>query len=129
MFLRTDSDIVSIQKDEEMMLEILLKKDPVSRVVITKKFQTLSNLVAFLGGFSKGVAILLFACVFPVREVLYYRKLINYMFSVCFTDDQIQTAMNIFGSSNSNGNGKDKKNKEEITLHDEPQLKRTETTK
>lgn len=38
MFLRTESDIVSIQKDEEMMLELVLKKDPVSRVVITKKF-------------------------------------------------------------------------------------------
>jgi hypothetical protein len=38
MFLRTEKDIVSINKDEEVMLELRLKKDAVSRVIITKKF-------------------------------------------------------------------------------------------
>ena len=77
---------MSINKDEEVMLELRLKKDAVSRVIITKKFQTLSDLVAFIGGFSKGITILLLMLVLPVREVLFYRKLINYMFSVCVNE-------------------------------------------
>ena len=86
MFLRTEKDIVSINKDEEVMLELRLKKDAVSRVIINKKFKTLSDIVAYIGGFSKGITILLLLMVVPVREVLYYRKLINYMFSVCLNE-------------------------------------------
>jgi hypothetical protein len=52
--------------------------------------------VAFLGGFSKGITILLLIIVLPVREVLFYRKLINYMFSVCYKETQLATAMQIF---------------------------------
>ena len=105
MYLRTDIDIVAINKEEEQMLEISLTKDLVSKIVITKNFQTLTKLVAFIGGFSKGITILLLILVLPVREVLYYRKLINYMFSVCLNESQIQTALTLFQG------GKNKKNK------------------
>ena len=98
MFLRNDMDIVSINKDEEIMLELRLKHDRVSRVIITKNFKTLSDLVAFLGGFSKGVTILLLIIVLPVREISYYRKLINHMFSVCHNEEQITAAIKIFGN-------------------------------
>ena len=47
--------------------------------------------------------------VLPVREVLYYRKLINYMFSVCVNEWQIQTAMDIYM------NDKDKNSKKKFT--------------
>lgn len=98
IFLRTDLDIVSINKDEENMLELRLEHDMASKVMITKKFQSLSDLVAFLGGYSQGIMMLLLIIVFPVREISYYRKLINSMFSVCLDEYQLETAIKIFGA-------------------------------
>lgn len=98
IFLRTDVDIVSINKEEENMLELRLMQDEASKVVIMKKFQSISDLLAFLGGYSQGMMILLLIFVFPVREISYYRKLINSMFSVCQNQKQLETAVKIFAA-------------------------------
>ena len=68
-------------------------------MIITKKFQTLLNVMAFIGGISKGVSMILLIFVFPVREVLYYRKLMNHMFRVCCEQDQISLAMKMIINS------------------------------
>lgn len=55
----------------------------------------MSNVLSFIGGLSKGIGILMLMCVIPVREILYYKQLINEMFSVCSNDDQIDLAFQI----------------------------------
>lgn len=67
------------------LLDLQLSLDRGNIVRITLQYQSLSDLIAFLGGLSKGLGLLLFVLVFPIREIQYYRKLINSMFSVCMT--------------------------------------------
>ena len=95
MFLQNIQEIVSVDKSDPIILELRLDLDDVSMVSITKTYKSLLDLCAFLGGFSKGVGIILLILVFPVREVLFYRKLMNHMFSVCLDKSQIQIAMSL----------------------------------
>lgn len=109
IYLRTELDIVSINKENENMLELNLKHDDTSKVVITKEFQSLSDLLAYLGGYSQGMMILMLILVFPVREISYYRKLINAMFSVCLNQRQLELAIKIFGSGDDDNSDDSKK--------------------
>lgn len=77
------------------LLDLQLSLDRGNIVRITLQYQSLSDLIAFLGGLSKGLGLLLFVLVFPIREIQYYRKLINSMFSVCMTPNQINTALSL----------------------------------
>lgn len=85
IFLREENDFVPTVKDDPVLMELNLKTDLSSVVKIKMKYQSISDLIAFLGGFSKGLSLFLFILVFPIREIKYYRKLINSMFSVCMT--------------------------------------------
>jgi hypothetical protein len=85
IFLREENDFIPSTDDDPVLMELNLKTDLSSIVKIRMKYQSISDLVAFLGGFSKGLSLFLFVLVFPFREIKYYRKLINSMFSVCMT--------------------------------------------
>ena len=74
--------------------------DKYSKVVITKKYKSLLALLAFLGGFSKGLSLILFFLVFPVREILFMKKLINHMFNICLDPDQIDAAVEMMWQDN-----------------------------
>lgn len=50
------------------------------------------QIVSFLGGLFKGISVFLFVLLWPFREIMYYKKLINNMFSVCTTEDDLQKA-------------------------------------
>ena len=50
------------------------------------------EVVSFLGGLFKGISVCLFVFLWPFREIMYYKKLINSMFSVCTTEEDLQTA-------------------------------------
>lgn len=76
-------------------MEIRLKIDQSKNTIIQIQNSSLFSMVAMFGGFSKGFTLLLFFFVFPIREIKYYRQLINSMFSVCMTPEQVETAMKI----------------------------------
>ena len=95
LFSRYDQNIVSLGKYDSMMLELNLKIETTEQVLITKKFTSLLDLCAFLGGFSKGIGLILMVMVIPVREVLFYRKLMNHMFSICINREQLKVALSL----------------------------------
>ena len=47
------------------------------------------------GGLSKAITLFILILVIPIREVLYYRKLMNKTFNICVNSDQVKTAMEI----------------------------------
>jgi hypothetical protein len=99
MYLRNEEQLLST-KTEKTLLELRLEIDKNSEVFITKSFQSLSHLLSFVGGFSQGISLLLLICVFPVREVLYYKKLINEMFNVCVNEEQFDLAIEMISREN-----------------------------
>ena len=101
MFLRNEEQLVSI-KPQKHFLELRLEMDKISEVLITKKYKSLSNILAFIGGFSKGISILLMLFVFPVREVIYYKRLINAMFNVCLNEHQLDLAYKMLSVGHAN---------------------------
>lgn len=89
---REDKDIFEIGANENLiLLEYLL--DMNNRISVTVLFGSIVNSMAFLGGLFKGLSSLFFVIVMPFREILYYKKMINSMFSVCEEIDLIDVAM------------------------------------
>ena len=86
IYLREEADFEPrILDSDPVLLEVYFKTDLSSIATIKLQYLSLFSTVAMFGGFSKGLTLLLFFCVFPIREVKYYRQLINSMFSVCMT--------------------------------------------
>ena len=94
IYLRDENDIVS-NEPEEVMLEVDIKTDMDSIVYIEKIYKSIFDAISFIGGLSKGLGVLFAGMVFPFREILYYSKLINSMFSVCSTPSQVETALEL----------------------------------
>lgn len=93
MFLTNHEQIISTFKDDPDLMILELEIDKNSFVEVEKKFKSIVNLLAFIGGLSKGIIILMLICVFPVREIIYYKKLINHMFNVCLDEKQADLAL------------------------------------
>ena len=98
MLIRNQDEILSVGR-EGPLLSLRMKIDKTSKIVITKTFKSYADAVAFIGGFSKSIGLFLFIFVWPVREVLFYKKLINEMFSVCVDKKQCKTALEMVRKS------------------------------
>jgi hypothetical protein len=61
--------------------------DVTKTIKIKLQYSSLINLVATFGGLAKGLTLMIFFLVYPIREIKYYRQLINSMFSVCLTPE------------------------------------------
>lgn len=98
MYLRNDIEIVSTIR-EHIFLELTITIDQFSKILINKELVTMVNVLATFGGLSKSLAILFLILVFPVREVLYYQRLINDTFNICVDQFQLETAIEIMTKS------------------------------
>jgi hypothetical protein len=58
-------------------------------------YKNVFTILGKLGGFMNGILLLMFLIVYPIREVLYYRKLINEMFTVCLTPEDFKKTMGV----------------------------------
>ena len=94
VYQRSQEQILSLNPKEKI-LEISIELDRISKALIIKKYKTILDLLAYMGGFSKGIAMVLMVLVIPVREVLYAKKLINHMFNICLTEEQINSAVKV----------------------------------
>lgn len=121
MMLRNEEKIISFKKGKNIAT-LRLKIDGYSKVVITKTFKSYSDAIAFMGGFSKSISIFLMILVWPVREVLFYKKLLNQMFSVCVDKKQVYEAFNIMVRGR-----KQQMNNWDGETNDDPQFRESKT--
>ena len=91
-FLSDEQEITSSYREGEI-LHLSLRMDRNSQVLIKKRYKSIFRLFAYIGGLYKGIAIFFGILVFPVREVLYYKNLINNMFNVCLDQKQKEIAL------------------------------------
>lgn len=98
---RKSTEVLSVRKSNpgESFASVHIELDKTNKVIVTKEFQNLFTLFAMFGGLSKGITLLLFICVFPVREMMYYRKLMNETFNVCTDKEQLTSALEIMMDS------------------------------
>lgn len=80
---------------EPILGKFYLKLDQTKKIFIKKKFKYVLTILGKMGGLTQGLLILLFIIVYPVREVLYYRKLINENFHVCVKRSDVREAMGL----------------------------------
>lgn len=50
------------------------------------------SVLSFVGGLFKGMSMIFLCLAWPVREVEYYKTLINMMFNVCETQEDMEKA-------------------------------------
>ena len=91
-FLSSEQQITSSYREKDI-LHLLLRVDRNSKVLIKRKYKSIFSLFAYIGGLSRGMAMVFAILVFPVREVLYYQNLINNMFNVCLDHKQKEIAL------------------------------------
>lgn len=81
-FDRSKSEVVDINPGTELM-KVRVKIDKKHKIFFTIKLQSMVEVIAYLGGLTRGLTILFLALLLPIREILYYRKLMNQIFNVC----------------------------------------------
>ena len=101
MYLSSEEELLSVNKEDDI-LNLRMKIDQYSKVIITKTFKSYTDAIALIGGLSKLLGLFFFIFVWPVREVLFYSKMINEMFSVCVDEKQCRIALEM---SNAQGKG------------------------
>lgn len=78
-----------------LVLELSMKIDLNFEVFLTKRFKTVMHILSFLGGLSNGVGLVFLFLVIPIREILYYKKLIDDTFNVCYDDEQLYLGLEL----------------------------------
>ena len=92
VFKHRDFRSLVVEKTEERVADInpkiklkdimiSLNKD--KKVFVKKRLYRLMDFLSLFGGMMKGATVLIFIIYWPIRELLYARKLINEMFIVC----------------------------------------------
>ena len=82
-----------IQSSVVISMNLVLDQSQVTS--ISKTFFSLTSVVAYVGGFIKGITMFLLMIIYPIREVLFYKKLINTMFNVCLKNEDVRRAMGL----------------------------------
>jgi hypothetical protein len=93
-YLRNEEHVVST-KDSKKILDLSIKLDLNSEIFITKKYGSVMDLLSFVGGLYNGIRIIFLLMVYPIREILYYKTLINGTFNVCLEEEQIMIGLEL----------------------------------
>ena len=93
-FEKIQEEVVATPNSNSI-LELSLKVDLNFEVFLTKRFKTVMHILSFLGGLSNGVGLVFFFLVLPIREILYYKKLIDDTFNVCYDDEQLYLGLEL----------------------------------
>ena len=67
----------------EQLKEIRITLEKEKKIFVKKSLYRLTDFLSLFGGMIKGSSLIMFVLYWPIRELLYYRKLINEMFIVC----------------------------------------------
>jgi hypothetical protein len=77
------TEIEALRPENGKLLSMRLKLDQTQKIFIKKKYKSFFDVISTLGGLFNGLKFGFLLLVLPVREILYYRKLINTNFNVC----------------------------------------------
>lgn len=86
LVLRSSNEQIIDFSPQKNLLLLELKILPDTKLVIKKTIFQFYHFLSLIGGLMKGTTFFIFIFVWPFREILYYRKLVNEMFVLC--DDQ-----------------------------------------
>lgn len=94
LFKGISNDILQLNKGIILAhLNVVLDKN---RKIFTRQvLYQLNHVVSFLGGLIKGVTLLIFCIVYPFREISYYQSLVNEMFRICHTPEQLKKQVSL----------------------------------
>lgn len=92
-----ESDIIGEFKinsspEKSNFLKIRINFNLESMTVVKIRYRGLLSALSFMGGLFKGMSFFFFILIWPFREILYYKKLINTMFDVCSDADDLTNA-------------------------------------
>lgn len=89
VFHRQISEILELNPSL-LLGEIIVRLDQVDRIFVNRELYQFKNLISFVGGLLKGVTLLVFIFVYPVREISFYSGLVNEIFRVCESPDKLK---------------------------------------
>ena len=89
VYQKDTAEIVSLNTDR-YFFRIDVELDSDLGIQVKKDYANFAGLLSYLGGLFKGVSFVFLIIVWPFREVQFYRKLINQMFIVCETVDDLE---------------------------------------
>lgn len=92
-----EADIIGEYKinsspENSHFLKIRINFNLETKTVVKIRFRSLLSALSFMGGLFKGMSFFFFVLIWPFREILYYKKLINTMFDVCSDVDDLTNA-------------------------------------
>ena len=79
----------------ENIAEIRLDLNKIDEIKIRKNYYSFFGVIAFMGGLVKAVSFILLAIVFPIREIIYFKTLINTNFNVCQSVEDLTKALGV----------------------------------
>lgn len=94
-FQYQDKEVIGINPEIEL-LRLQVTLNDFEKRFVELRMKTISNVLAYLGGLFKGVSMFFLILVWPVREVLYYKKIINSLFTVCLDFQELQKMMGAY---------------------------------
>lgn len=86
-----ESDIIG-ESENSHFLKIRINFNLESMTVVKMRYRSLLSALSFMGGLFKGMSFFFSVLIWPFREILYYKKLINSMFDVCSDVDDLTNA-------------------------------------
>ena len=112
----SDTNILSLidSKEDPLLYELTLTIDKKHKIYFTKHLESLIEVIAYLGGLSRGISFFFLFLIFPIREMLYYRKLMNTIFNICRKEDHIKVALMTMGNELLDKDQRGKKNSKEV---------------
>lgn len=93
-FVGEKTDLISTDSSQ-YFLKARLIYDTKKFIKITKVYDSLMSVLSFVGGLFKGMSMIFLCAAWPIREVEYYKQLINMMFNVCETQKDIEKAFRL----------------------------------
>lgn len=93
-YFGSHSEIVSLSP-KTTFFDISLQIEETQKLFILKHYKSFLPILAYLGGLSRGIGIIFFIFVFPIREIMYYRKLMNTIFLICRETEHLKFIQNL----------------------------------
>ena len=102
---------------EMRLMSIKVSVDKKKRIYVEKIFYQFQHLLSGIGGLLKGATVMIWICIFPFREILYYKKLANEMFILCTEQKKFSKIVNMSrrGIKRSQTGGGDDKKKARVS--------------